>query len=249
MRATIRFLALSMTISLAGGCAPLTTSPSADPATSDPSAAPDLTPPPDPTPTPGPSPTPIAIPDAERVIERIATAACLLDPAGGLALGDIDALDPDLMLWLGDNVYADRMAVLGDLAGMRGLYQRLGENERFRTLAADTTFMATWDDHDYGRNDAGAEWVFKDGAQREFLRFWGDGEDDPRADQAGVYSARTFGSGDRSLQVILLDNRYTGIPTAMTRSGRSWARRNGPGSERDSRNPPPSASSAAGSRS
>ena len=112
------------------------------------------------------------------------------------------------MLWLGDNVYADRMAVQGDLAGMRGLYQRLGENERFQRLAADTTFMATWDDHDYGRNDAGVEWVFKDGAQREFLRFWGEGEDDPRADQAGVYSARTFGSGDQSLQVILLDNRY-----------------------------------------
>ena len=49
-------------------------------------------------------------PDAERLIERIAIGACLLDPAGGLALADIDALDPDLMLWLGDNVYADRMA-------------------------------------------------------------------------------------------------------------------------------------------
>ena len=151
-------------------------------------------------------------PDADRRIERIAIAACLFDPTGGLALTDIDALDPDLVLWLGDNVYGDRRAVLGDMAGLRGLYGHLGRNPRFQRLAAGATQLATWDDHDYGRNDAGAEWVFKDAAKREFLRFWGDGEADPRTDQPGVYSARTFGSGAESLQVILLDNRYARDP-------------------------------------
>ena len=208
-RVRVASLATALAIALATGCAPQPTAsvPAASvPAASVP-AAPEATRT-EASPPPSPSPSSAPTTDAERRIERIAVGGCLLDPAGGLALGDIDKLDPDLMLWIGDNVYADRMAVLGDLAGMRGLYQRLGENERFQRLAADTTFMATWDDHDYGRNDAGVEWVFKDGAQREFLRFWGEGEDDPRARQAGVYSARTFGSGDQTLQVILLDNRY-----------------------------------------
>ena len=183
MRTFARVLVLTVGIGTMSACAPRTTTPT-------------LTAP-SPTSAPAVTDQQGSTADAERLIQRIAIGACLLDPAGGLALADIDALDPDLMLWLGDNVYADRMAVQGDLAGMRGLYQRLGENERFQRLASSTTFMATWDDHDYGRNDAGGEWVFKDGAQREFLRFWGEGEDDPRADQAGVYSARTFGSGDR----------------------------------------------------
>ncbi len=151
-------------------------------------------------------------PDAERLIQRIAIGACLIDATGGAALTDIDALDPDLMLWLGDNIYADVMRVPGDMEGLRHLYRQLGRNERFRTLAASTTLMATWDDHDYGRNDAGAEWVFKNTTKREFLEFWGDGEQDPRAGQPGVYSARTFGSGDRTVQVILLDNRFERDP-------------------------------------
>lgn len=155
-----------------------------------------------------PSPSVAPPPSAAPAVDSIALAACLLDPQGGDALVDIAALDPDVMVWLGDNVYGDRMAVLGDIQGLRGLYNQLGENERFQRLSSTAEVMATWDDHDYGRNDAGSEWVFKDAAKREFLNFWGEGSDDPRADQPGVYSARTFGSGDRSVQIILLDNRY-----------------------------------------
>jgi alkaline phosphatase D len=68
--------------------------------------------------------------------------------------------------------------------------------------------MATWDDHDFGLNNANRTWPFRDAATAEFLRFWGAAENDPRWTQPGVYSARTFGTGDRTVQVILLDNRY-----------------------------------------
>ncbi|HET7727664.1 MAG TPA: alkaline phosphatase D family protein [Candidatus Limnocylindrales bacterium] len=154
---------------------------------------------------------PTGSPDVAPTL-TVALAACLLDPQGGEALEDVAALEPDVMVWLGDNVYADRMAVLGDIQGMRGLYRQLGENERFRAIARDAEVMATWDDHDYGRNDAGAEWVFKDAARREFLDFWGDGAADARAHQPGVYSSQTYGFGHQSVQIILLDNRYNRDP-------------------------------------
>jgi alkaline phosphatase D len=181
-----------------------------------------------------PSPTRFGVlpadlgPDADRVIERIAIGACLLDPTGGAALADIGALDPDLMLWLGDNVYGDVMRIEGDMAGLRHLYRQLGANDRFRQLAEQTTLLATWDDHDYGRNDAGEEWVFKATAKRLFLEFWGDGAGDPRAAQSGVYSARTFGTGDRTVQVILLDNRserdaYSDDPSHTMLGDEQWA--------------------------
>jgi alkaline phosphatase D len=198
MRTIVRMLSIDLAVSVVIGCAAPTAS--------------DTVRLPDPGPT-NVAQAPIDLgPDSERLIERIAIGACLLDPNGGAALADIDALDPDLMLWLGDNVYGDLMAVQGDMAGLRGLYRHLGMNPRFQRLAARSTQMSTWDDHDYGRNDAGAEWVFKHAAKREFLRFWGEGTEDPRMDQGGVYSARTFGSGDRTVQVILLDNRFDRDP-------------------------------------
>lgn len=114
------------------------------------------------------------------------------------------AHDPDLMLWLGDNIYADTE----DMAAMRAIYDQLGANTRFQALAASTETMAVWDDHDFGSNNANSTWPHRDAAKDEFLRFWRAAADDPRWTQPGVYSARTFGSGDRTVQVILLDNRY-----------------------------------------
>lgn len=43
------------------------------------------------------------------------------------APADIDGHDPDVMLWLGDNIYADT----DDMAEMRSIYDRLTENVRF----------------------------------------------------------------------------------------------------------------------
>ena len=162
--------------------------------------------------TPGPirtlPPIPTALPgrtsgtSAETF--RVAVGACLRYAPGGSALADVAAHDPDVMLWLGDNIYADTE----DMAEMRAIYDQLAENPRFQALAASTETMAVWDDHDMGSNNANATWPHRDAAKAEFLRFWGAAPDDPRWDQPGVYSARTFGTADRTVQVILLDNRY-----------------------------------------
>jgi alkaline phosphatase D len=134
----------------------------------------------------------------------VAVGACLRYSPGGAALANIVAEDPDLMVWLGDNIYADTE----DMAEMRAIYAKLGANPRFRALAAATEMMAVWDDHDMGWNNANSTWPYRNAAKAEFLRFWGATQDDPRWDQPGVYSARTFGTGDRTVQVILLDVRY-----------------------------------------
>ncbi len=153
-----------------------------------------------PVPTEAPGPTS----GTSEETFRVAIGACLRYTPGGNALADIATHDPDLMLWLGDNIYADTE----DMVWMRTLYDALAANGRFQALAASTPMMATWDDHDMGWNNANATWPHRDAAKAEFLRFWGTGPEDPRVGQPGVYSARTFGTGDRTVQVILLDNRY-----------------------------------------
>jgi len=70
--------------------------------------------------------------------------------------------------------------------------------------------LATWDDHDFGLNDAGAELDYKRVALAEFQRFWA-----PRSESMaknfrpdGVFSSHDFGAGDRLVRVILLDTRF-----------------------------------------
>ena len=62
--------------------------------------------------------------------------------------------------------------------------------------------------HDYGANDAGAEYPKKRESQQLFLDFFGVPKDDPRRKQEGVYSSYLYGPKGKRVQLILLDGRY-----------------------------------------
>lgn len=111
---------------------------------------------------------------------------------------------PDLFIFLGDNIYADTT----DMSVMKAKYAKLESDAGFRRLRQTCPILATWDDHDYGANDAGAEYTKKEESQRIFLDFWKVASDSPRRGRGGVYDAEVFGPEGRRLQVILLDTRY-----------------------------------------
>lgn len=68
--------------------------------------------------------------------------------------------------------------------------------------------MATWDDHDYGRNNAGESFFGKQVAKEEFLKFFNVPMNDQRRAHGGIYTSYTFGPHGKRLQVILLDDRW-----------------------------------------
>lgn len=68
--------------------------------------------------------------------------------------------------------------------------------------------IGTWDDHDYGLNDAGKEFAAKITNQRLLLDFLDEPQHSPRRKQAGVYASYTFGPVGRQVKIILLDTRY-----------------------------------------
>jgi alkaline phosphatase D len=111
---------------------------------------------------------------------------------------------PDLFLFMGDNIYADTL----NPWVLRRKYQALAASPGFRRLAAACPLLATWDDHDYGANDAGGGFPMKRESRRQFLDFWKVPADSPRRKHEGVYDAAVFGPPGRQLQVILLDTRY-----------------------------------------
>jgi alkaline phosphatase D len=112
---------------------------------------------------------------------------------------------PELFLFAGDNVYGDVTSAA--MTELREAYAGAAKIEGYAKVRATVPVLATWDDHDYGQNDAGAEFAYKDAAKGLFLEFWQVSEDDPRRTRAGIYDAVTLGPEGMRVQVILLDTR------------------------------------------
>jgi alkaline phosphatase D len=157
---------------------------------------------------------PVAEPDVavalfpEPSLDLIAFGSCVGQDEPQPIWDAVVAQSPDLFLFLGDNIYADT----DDMGVMREKYETQSRQSGIRQIFASTPVMATWDDHDYGQNDAGAEYPQKEKSQAEFLRFFAVPELSPRWNQDGVYHSQTFGPPGRRVQVIMLDTRYFRSP-------------------------------------
>lgn len=112
--------------------------------------------------------------------------------------------DPDLWIWGGDNVYSDTE----DMKQMQQDYQTLLDNKNYKLLTSSTEVIGTWDDHDYGKNDAGKEYRKRAASQQQFLNFMGVDKDDPRRKRKGVYHSKVYPTSKGTIKVIILDTRY-----------------------------------------
>jgi alkaline phosphatase D len=121
---------------------------------------------------------------------------------------------PELFVFLGDNVYGDVTSAA--LTELREAYARAATVEGYAKVRAMVPVLAMWDDHDYGKNDAGAEFPFKAATKQLFLDFWRVPGDDPRRARPGIYHAETFGPEGMRVQVILLDARSFRSPLRLT---------------------------------
>lgn len=141
-------------------------------------------------------------------VSRIAFGSCVRQDLPQPIWETIAAADPQLFLFLGDNIYADTE----DMDLMRAKYRMLGDQPGYQQLKAKCTVLATWDDHDYGANDAGSDYPMKRESQQIFLDFFGVSADSPRRNREGVYHSQLFGPEGRRVQIILLDARYHRSP-------------------------------------
>ena len=178
-------------------------------------------------------------------LSKIAFGSCA-DQGKPLPIyGAIVDAKPDLLLLLGDNIYADLdrgRKVTPEV--IKEKYDILAGLPEWQRLKAACPMLATWDDHDFGKNDGGAEFEIKDESQKLFHDFFGTPADSPRRSRKGVYDAHVFGPVGKRVQVILLDTRSP----RPTPPARSWARSSGSGSKRNSKSPPSCGSSAPASR-
>ena len=116
------------------------------------------------------------------------------------------AKDPDLMLWLGDNVYL-READWYSRTGMIHRYTHTRSLPELQALLASVSHYAIWDDHDYGPDNSDRSFGRKGLSKELFSWFWAN----PTVgvgDWGGTNA--TFEWADA--QFFLLDNRYFRSP-------------------------------------
>jgi alkaline phosphatase D len=157
---------------------------------------------------------------AAEPVRAIAFGSCLKTPEHPM-LDRVLTLPMDLFVFMGDNIYADTE----DMAVMRAKYDALKTSRFFRELRQRGPVLATWDDHDFGVNDAGGDYPKKREAQAEFLRWLDEPASSSRWQREGVYDAKVFGPAGKRVQVILLDTRY--FRSSLKRVARPEERRLG----------------------
>ena len=130
------------------------------------------------------------------------------DPYGGptAIFESIRRASPDLMLWLGDNVYL-REVDWWSPGGIDDRYAHSRAQPDLQPLLAAVPHYATWDDHDYGPNNSDRSYVLKGAALDTFTRYW------PAAARGlpgvpGVFTQFEWAD----VEFLLLDDRYHRAP-------------------------------------
>jgi alkaline phosphatase D len=146
---------------------------------------------------------------AGEAMTKIAFGSCAWQDRKQLIWDAVWTSQPDLFVFLGDNVYGDTE----DMNELQAKYDKLAAQPGYQRVQATTDVVATWDDHDYGANDAGEEYPMKEESKQIFLDFFGEPADsERRLRDGGIYTAYEYGPEGQRVQLILLDLRWDRTP-------------------------------------
>lgn len=136
-------------------------------------------------------------------ITRIAFGSCISQNNAQDVWYTVDSLNPDVFVFLGDNLYGDTE----DMALLRQKYDMLFSKPGLQQLMKSTQVLAVWDDHDYGVNDGGKEYPKKAESKQIFLEYFKEPQNSTRWKHEGIYHSVVMGTPGKRIQFILLDNR------------------------------------------
>ncbi len=149
------------------------------------------------------------------VLTRFAFGSCLNENREMKIWDVIAAQKPQAFLLIGDNVYGDTGnfsdAALPTLAQS---YKKLSSRQEFDRFRRSVPMMTTWDDHDFGANDAGGSFAFKEYAEKIYETYWASSDD--VKSRPGVYESKILGPEGKRVQFIILDSRFFRSDLART---------------------------------
>jgi alkaline phosphatase D len=157
------------------------------------------------------APLPVAPPNpalaANSEITRFAFGSCVNENRSMAFWDVIAAQKPQAFLLIGDNVYGDTGSFSSaEIPTLTASYRKLSSRQEFDRFRRSVPMMTTWDDHDFGANDAGGSFAFKEQAERIYESYW-RASDDVKS-RPGVYESRIVGPEGKRVQFIILDTRF-----------------------------------------
>ena len=110
----------------------------------------------------------------------------------------------DSFFFLGDNIYGDVPS------GLPWKLKRSYDKQKkvLPSWLMSKQIHVIWDDHDYGKNDGGGSYRFKEYAQDLYMDFWEIPDDDPRANREGIYYQQLQNINGLRVLFVGLDTRY-----------------------------------------
>jgi alkaline phosphatase D len=111
----------------------------------------------------------------------------------------VEHYEPDIMFWIGDNVYADAL----DPEIIREEMRRQRDVPALQPILHSTSHLAIWDDHDFGLNNHDRTNPVKDGAYEVFREYWPN-PSYGLPDVKGIFFNYTWGRVD----FFFLDGRW-----------------------------------------
>lgn len=152
--------------------------------------------------------------DTSKTLSRIVFASCAQQNEDQSLWDKIAGENADLLLYIGDNVYGDVRSNDAALPELKAAYMRLADSAPFARARAAAPLLTTWDDHDFGMNDAGGDYRLKEKSEALFEYVWD--VKDARGERPGVYGAWMIGEAGKRVQIIMLDTRFFRSPLKPT---------------------------------
>ena len=119
------------------------------------------------------------------------------------------AAKPDVMIWLGDNVYL-REPDFGSVTAMKRRYALARQEPALQPFLGTARHYATWDDHDFGPNNAFWFVRYAKESLDLFRSYWAN-PSYGTPDTPGVFGYFSWGDID----FFLLDDRYYRTPETL----------------------------------
>jgi len=90
---------------------------------------------------------------------------------------------------MGDNVYADfdgKQTFLPSKETLQRDWSMLAQEPHFKRFRKQVPILATWDNHDYGKHNGGAEFKLKQLTKSAFLDFFNEPKNSQRRKTPGI---------------------------------------------------------------
>ena len=139
-----------------------------------------------------------------EIVYKLGIGSCVDQDYPTPAWASLEKESINSFFFLGDNIYGDVPS--GRLDNVILSYEKL--NDQMPSWLKNTEKLVIWDDHDYGLNDAGANYIYKAESQQIYNNAWNIDQNDPRRSREGIYFSEFKDIAGKKILIVGLDTRY-----------------------------------------